>query len=171
MICRRDGRQLVGNGNALYELRGLPKLKPEEMLVMFDVKENDVGNWYVPGVQETAHYDFENDASSEEELRMDLPTIGYLGDTLRPLETENGQIIFINNDLLKPIESDMMRLSLRRTEGGTPYVVVKDGFLFEAMIMPYETVTETLCDNMHRLWKACCMTANRWKEKEEKEEN
>lgn len=156
VICRRDGRQLIGNGHALYELRGLPQMKPEEMLRMFDDKEDQMDSWYIPGIRDMEHYDFRDDVEAEEDLRMDLPLIGSGGDLLWPLEAESGEIIFVNSELLKPIESEMMCLTLRRTAAGSPYVVVKDGFLLEAMIMPYAYMTQRLCDQMKRVWEGCC---------------
>ena len=155
VICRQDGRQLVGNGHALYDVRGLPEMMPEEVLRMFDVKETQISNWYIPDVRMEMPYNFRDDADEEEELYNDLPAIQYLGDFVQPLHTEAGEIIFVDKNLLKPIDGDMTRYFLRRKENGERYVVIKDGFLFEALIMPYDMITSVLCEKLEKLWRAC----------------
>lgn len=155
VICRQDGRQLVGNGHALYDVRGLPEMMPEEVLRMFDVKETQISNWYIPDVRMEMPYNFRDDDDEEEELHNDLPAIQYLGDFVQPLHTEAGEIIFVDKDLLKPIDGDMTRYFLRRKGNGERYVVIKDGFLFEALIMPYDMITSVLCEKLEKLWRAC----------------
>lgn len=161
VICRQDGRQLVGNGHALYEVRGLPTMTPEEMLRMFDVKEDQMSNWYIPMERDMMPYNLGEDDQEEEELRMDLPALGYYGDLVQPMETEDGEIIFVDKALLKPIDSDFPRYFLRRKESGERYVVVKDGFLFEALLMPYDLITSELCEKLQRLWQACVKETKR----------
>ncbi len=161
VVCRQDGRQLVGNGHALYDVRGLPRMTPEEMLRMFDVKEDQVSNWYIPMERDEMPYNLTDDAPEEEELHMDLPSIGYYGDVVQPMDTEDGEIIFVDKALLKPIDGKFPRYFLRRKESGERYVVVKDGFLFEALIMPYDLITDELCEKLKRLWSACVKDAEK----------
>lgn len=155
VICRQDGRQLVGNGHALYDVRGLPEMTPEEVLRMFDVKEEQISNWYITDVRMETPYNFRDVADEEEELHDDLPAILYLGNFVQPLHTEAGESIFVDKDLLKPIDGDMTRYFLRRKENGERYVVIKEGFLFEAMIMPYDMTTSVLREKLEKLWRAC----------------
>ena len=42
--------------------------------------------------------------------------------------------------------------------GGTPYIVAKAGFLLQAVIMPYDVISQQFVDNLKRLTEQCVLS-------------
>lgn len=153
-----DGQlvQYIGNGHAIYAVRGLPRMNKDAMLTLFDVKEKDKSKWYAPEGVTTGGFDMQDTTDDEQPLRWELPCVHSGGAVMMPLETEEGDLYFIDKMYIAPVNQteDMLGLFLRRTEGGSPYVVAKDGFMFQAAIMPI-MINEDFVARLKRLWGGC----------------
>lgn len=53
-------------------------------------------------------------------------------------------------------KTDVRRL--RIPPGGTPYIVAKAGFLLQAVIMPYDVISQQFVDNLKRLTEQCALS-------------
>lgn len=153
-----DGQlvQYIGNGHAIYAVRGLPHMNKDAMMTLFDVKEKDKCKWYAPEGVTAGGFDLQDTTDAELPLRWDLPCVHSGGAVMMPLETEEGDLYFIDRMYLAPVNQteDMLGLFLRRTESGAPYIVAKDGFMFQAVIMPIY-INEDFADRLKRLWGGC----------------
>lgn len=148
--------QYIGNGHALYAVRGMPQLDKNALLTMFDVKEKEKAKWYTPEGVYTESFDLADTTAEEKPLSWNLPCVHMHGAVMMPLETEEGDLYFIDRMYLQPVNEseDMLGLFLRRTEEGAPYIVAKDGYMFQAVIMPV-IVGEDFADELKRLWAGC----------------
>ena len=132
--------QYIGDGAAAYPVTGLPALDKESLLTIFDVPEKQREDWFVQVAG--------------------IPSeIAYSGRTLKPLQTRRG-LVFIESRYLSPVSDilDVLELYERITPGGTPYIVAKAGFLLQAVIMPYDVISQQFVDNLKRLTEQCVLS-------------
>ena len=68
--------------------------------------------------------------------------------------------MFIESRYLSPVSDilDVLELYERITPGGTPYIVAKAGFLLQAVIMPYDVISQQFVDNLKRLTEQCALS-------------
>lgn len=52
----------------------------------------------------------------------------------------------------------VLELYERITPRGTPYIVAKAGFLLQAVIMPYDVISQQFVDNLKRLTEQCVLS-------------
>lgn len=123
--------QYIGDGAAAYPVTGLPELDKESLLTIFDVPEK----------------------------QREAISIAYSGKTLKPLQTRRG-LVFIESRYLSPVSDilDVLELYERITPRGTPYIVAKAGFLLQAVIMPYDVISQQFVDNLKRLTEQCVLS-------------
>lgn len=78
---------------------------------------------------------------------------------MKPLQTRRG-LVFIESRYLSPVSDilDVLELYERITPGGTPYIVAKAGFLLQAVIMPYDVISQQFVDNLKRLTEQCVLS-------------
>ena len=78
---------------------------------------------------------------------------------MKPLQTRRG-LVFIESRYLSPVSDilDVLELYERITPRGTPYIVAKAGFLLQAVIMPYDVISQQFVDNLKRLTEQCVLS-------------
>ena len=106
--------------------------------------------------------------ANEKPVEREAISIAYSGKTLKPLQTRRG-LVFIESRYLSPVSDilDVLELYERITPGGTPYIVAKAGFLLQAVIMPYDVISQQFVDNLKRLTEQCVLSLDlREREKE-----
>ena len=99
------------------------------------------------------------DPRTEKPVEREAISIAYSGKTLKPLQTRRG-LVFIESRYLSPVSDilDVLELYERITPGGTPYIVAKAGFLLQAVIMPYDVISQQFVDNLKRLTEQCALS-------------
>lgn len=133
----RHDRQWVGNGRSFYELRGLPKLTPDQVLSMMGVGEKAAAKILMEERELPEAIDTDGLRNADE--RIDLP------DWTVEIDGEHFHIIRVGNIMaglavreMKPcIDKDGQTVPvLRRTEDGVPYICMMDGFDCIAVLSP-----------------------------------
>ena len=160
--------QYIGDGSAVYPVVGLPQLDKESLLTIFDVPEKDRDNYFVKTLGVPAGISFEDTDETERHVEREGISIIYSGRTLKPIRTTRG-LVFIESRYLSPVADvlDVLELYERRTAEGTPYIVAKAGFLLQAVIMPYDVISQQFVDNLKRLTEQCALSIDlREREKE-----
>lgn len=160
--------QYIGDGSAVYPVVGLPKLDKESLLTIFDVPEKDRDNYFVKTLGVPAGISFEDTDETERHVEREGISIIYSGRTLKPIRTTRG-LVFIESRYLSPVADvlDVLELYERITPHGTPYIVAKAGFLLQAVIMPYDVISQQFVDNLKRLTEQCVLSLDlREREKE-----
>ena len=155
--------QYIGDGAATYPVTGLPALDKESLLTIFDVPEKQREVAGIP-----SEISFEDMDANEKPVEREAISIAYSGRTLKPLQTRRG-LVFIESRYLSPVSDilDVLELYERITPGGTPYIVAKAGFLLQAVIMPYDVISQQFVDNLKRLTEQCVLSLDlREREKE-----
>ena len=151
--------QYIGDGSAVYPVVGLPQLDKESLLTIFDVPEKDRDNYFVKTLGVPAGISFEDTDETERRVEREGISIIYSGRTLKPIRTTRG-LVFIESRYLSPVSDilDVLELYERITPGGTPYIVAKAGFLLQAVIMPYDVISQQFVDNLKRLTEQCVLS-------------
>lgn len=148
--------QYIGDGAAVYPVTGLPALDKESLLTIFDVPEKQREDWFVQIAGIPPAISFEDTDANEKPVEREAISIVYSGKTLKPLQTRRG-LVFIESRYLSPVSDvlDVLELYERIAENGTPYIVAKAGFLLQAVIMPYDVISQQFVDNLQRITKQC----------------
>lgn len=151
--------QYIGDGSAVYPVIGLPPLDAESLLTIFDVPEKQREDWFVQVAGIPSEISFEDMDANEKPVEREAISIAYSGKTLKPLQTRRG-LVFIESRYLSPVSDilDVLELYERITPGGTPYIVAKAGFLLQAVIMPYDVISQQFVDNLKRLTEQCVLS-------------
>ena len=151
--------QYIGDGAAAYPVTGLPALDKESLLTIFDVPEKQREDWFVQVAGIPSEISFDDMDATEKPVEREAISIAYSGKTLKPLQTRRG-LVFIESRYLSPVSDilDVLELYERITPGGTPYIVAKAGFLLQAVIMPYDVISQQFVDNLKRLTEQCALS-------------
>ena len=151
--------QYIGDGSAVYPVIGLPPLDAESLLTIFDVPEKDRDNYFVKTLGIPAGISFEDSDATERQVEREGISIIYSGRTLKPIHTTRG-LVFIESRYLSPVSDilDVLELYERITPRGTPYIVAKAGFLLQAVITPYDVISQQFVDNLKRLTEQCVLS-------------
>ena len=154
-----DVVQYIGDGAAAYPITGLPRLDKESLLTIFDVPEKQREDWFVQIAGIPSEISFEDTDGIEKPVEREAISIVYSGTTLKPLQTRRG-LVFIESRYLSPVSDvlDVLELYERITRSGTPYIVAKAGFLLQAVIMPYDVISQQFVDNLKRLTEQCAFS-------------
>lgn len=98
-------------------------------------------------------------AKADKPVEREAISIAYSGKTLKPLQTRRG-LVFIESRYLSPVSDilDVLELYERITPRGTPYIVAKAGFLLQAVITPYDVISQQFVDNLKRLTEQCVLS-------------
>ena len=151
--------QYIGDGSVVCPVVGLPQLDKESLLTIFDVPEKDRDNYFVKTLGVPAGISFEDTDETERHVEREGISIIYSGRTLKPIRTTRG-LVFIESRYLSPVADvlDVLELYERRTAEGAPYIVAKAGFLLQAVIMPYDVISQQFVDNLKRLTEQCALS-------------
>lgn len=156
MVIHADDSGIwLGTRSALYNATELPEMEGKEQVgAVLDI---DSKAWEKMFFDEkyTAHAgaDFgmnltETDPTEQEARRVPLEMF-YKGMGLVGLMYGNaGELIFYDSALIAPIadvvkNSDYIQTVVRKTAGGAPYVVIKDGFEVLAGFVPLKVINTT----------------------------
>lgn len=149
--------QYILTGMAIYPANDLPELDEMLLLTIFDVPGKDREKWIIKQNKLPAEIDFKPFVNENEELLKDsLLNFNYRFKAYRVLFAEE-RTVFINPDYLKPTDDikEDRELYLRRTESGRDYIVVKYGFIVQAVILAEELISKEFMEELGRLYNRC----------------
>ncbi|MBQ4347361.1 MAG: hypothetical protein IJC39_02820 [Firmicutes bacterium] len=151
IATERDEQQYIGDGAALYKINGLPLLNGEEVKTLFDIKAKDREKVTV------IDYDgqpLDMNDYSDGEVRADAAyfTFCYGEKVLLPLGTAE-EIILIEYKYLKPVsdEQEYQNFWKRTDNNGNSYIVVKNGMLAQAAILPFVIKDKAFINKLYEL--------------------
>ena len=123
----------------------------------------------LPAITEQHDADAEDTDETERHVEREGISIIYSGRTLKPIRTTRG-LVFIESRYLSPVADvlDVLELYERRTAEGTRYFVEKAGFLFQAVIMPYDVINQQFVESLQDLTRECEFSLSE-KERRERE--
>lgn len=147
--------QWLGDGYAIYPIAGLPYMEEENIYAMFDISEKKQEKLVFRHNDVPEGIDLEDVSNGE--MRLDEPKlcVRFEGKNLMPLQTSAG-ITLIQEKYLAPLDgAEYMQLYERRSPDGGVYIVAKVGMIVQAVIMPFDAVSEGLVEKLDQLTKQC----------------
>ncbi|MEG1550639.1 MAG: hypothetical protein RR355_00030 [Oscillospiraceae bacterium] len=164
-ICKKSGTILrvekkdgtwIGNGQALYFVPDLKNLDTNGIFTVFGINEKQREKIIFKNI--TTKIDLSDFADESVEEKIDEINIGINtnGKNLKVIKTDLN-INFINSKYLSPVSDiiETMELKLRTMPDETQYIVVKNGMMIEAVIMPYNCINEKFCEELNLITNYC----------------
>lgn len=146
-LCLYDtpgGPQWAGDGNAVYELSGLPALGESGLCAVMDIPPDKAADMDIRRQDWPRDYCLDGAA---QEIPLDFDTGAYIaheGIKLMPC-TDGSALAFIQPKYLGPLtDAESLTLALRHTPGGQAYIVAKAGLFVVGVIMPATLDKNTL---------------------------
>ena len=157
--------QWLGNGIACYPIDNLPYMGLDNILNLFDLSGKALEKWSYRhcDAEETdgIGIDFSDPKNEDEILKPFDLTVNFGGRCLVALRAVDGRVIFIGEELLKPIIHviDDTSFHERRRPDGTSYVIASTGFLISAVLMPsMKWKNEYFVEQLDDLCRVVCRT-------------
>lgn len=144
--------QFLSNGLAVYKISGLPELSPENIPALFSLSAEDwIKNWTSERISEKGiGISLEDFKENDELTTQPYPPLVVGSSILRCFIGEDSrEMIFINSEHLKKLDSDLIEYLIRRTNSGHPVLVAKQGMFTEAIIYPVPIAPKALSDKLH----------------------
>ena len=131
------GGQWIGNGMAMYSLRGMPHMTPEIVLRIFDVPPDKQNKWICNEEETPTVIDLADTAPGDTDIEPLKTNMEYYGVNYW-LFPDGRRIYSFNEDYIKPLldEPDYLTYHKRETEGGGFVLVCKIAFEIKAIILP-----------------------------------
>lgn len=149
----RRGEQWLSDGYAIFPLRDMPRLEPDNVFLIFDVPEEKRGKMLFDEKDELpCGLDLSEDTEDKFPLHPVPMAIGYRGAVLYPYFV-GSRIIFIDKKSLDCFENGI-ELFERKFTDGRSYIVVKKGFFIEGALMAAEVACAELADNLSDMGEA-----------------
>lgn len=149
--------QYIATGSAIYPADDLPELSESLLLTIFDVPGKDWEKWTVKEEKMPEGINLNPYTEIEELLKGDvLLSLNYHFTPYRTLFTDD-RTVFIDVDYLRPTDDikEDREMYLRQTAAGRDYVVVKYGFIVQAVILAEELTTEDFIEHLGKLYNRC----------------
>lgn len=146
--------QYISDGYAMFIVDNLPFLDKRALLTLFDIPERMWQKW---NVCERTEFGLNvEDTTLDEQIIEDFGiSVVHNGEIYRTLYTSEG-IVFINSSYIAPL-TDLTNIEFyeRQTNAGQIYIVIKEGLLFKAAIMPYKMISENYIKSLKRHYAEC----------------
>lgn len=157
IICLYNGEneQWIGDGGAAYPIIGLPPLEEENIYTIFGLTEKQEEKITYRERPFPEWLNFKDSDEGENILEPPIVDLSVDGRILRPLVTQHG-LVFIQTKYLLPFTGiDDLELYERTTTDGQPYIAVKLGLMIQALIFPYDPLSEKFVSEVQRLSGLC----------------
>ena len=132
--------QWIGNGAAMYPVRGMPYLEIDNVATMFELTAEQAEKMQMSKRPAPESIDLRDAAPNDVAIDQLGCAIKYGGREILPVKTAEGVVRFINSGFLAPAEisGGDPELWERRGPNGTPYIAVKRGLMLQAVVMPMD---------------------------------
>lgn len=163
--ARLLNRQFISDGHAIYRVDGLPPLTKETILRIFDVDEKKWDSWHCSVYSmwgRSGDFDLNDIAPTEMEIDTFFHPMIINDKTLRIFGLPDGTMMCADEELFNPLDNTQYRhYFARKADDGAMYLAVKDGLALEAIILPYNGITDARADEMKDLAYRMRETVNR----------
>ena len=148
-------RQYISEGHAIYPADDLPEMNEELLLTIFDVPGKDKEDWHVSDSMKMPDINFDPYAEGEEPLEDSKLNFQWLGRYYKILFSVD-RTVFIDPKLIKPTDDvkENREYYLRRS-GNRDYVIVKYGFIVQAVILAENLISDVFMKEFSRLFSRC----------------
>ena len=129
--------QYIGDGSTAYPLDGVPELDAQSIMTIFDIPEKQRDDWFIKEQDLPEGINFGDTDFSEKWMEQEKIQIVQSGKVLKAMRSSQG-VILIDSKYLAPVmdTSEVMEFYERVTPSGQRYVVIKAGFLLQAVVFP-----------------------------------
>ncbi len=144
-ICKKAGKielarngcdRWLGDGRAIYLVPEFLDIGRDNIFAVFDFTEKERENVsYVIRKGMDTGIDFSDYCDSESDAEPMLVRISIGGTVFVPIKTDKG-VVFVRAEYLRPFKDTTYTMSKREIKDGTPYIVIKEGMIVTAVIMP-----------------------------------
>lgn len=156
LVLVDDSRQFFNIGGDIYLIDGMPYMEDAEFLAYLDVPKHKRDEWdvvpkYMTGTESAVLGDM---AGDDRELKPHPISITVGGKSYRAFLTEDGAVLWLDEDKLSPLAAEEWTFLLRHSETGESYIAVKEGLYLVALlryeltpeVMPGEGLADRLCE-------------------------
>lgn len=142
--------QYIGDGSTAYPLDGVPELDAQSIMTIFDIPEKQRDDWFIKEQDLPEEINFGDTDFSEKLMEQEKIQLIQSGKVLKALRSSHG-VILIDSKYLAPVmdTSEVMEFYERVTPSGQRYVVIKAGFLLQAVVFP--VTVGTIAEDLQRI--------------------
>jgi hypothetical protein len=143
LVCTaEDGRQFFTAGGCMYLIDGMPVMGGTEFLAYLDVPKKDRDEWDV--IEDGVDAELVSDAIHDDrELKPHPVSVICNGRHMIAFLTEDGAVLWLDEDKLSPLAAAAWRFFLRANENGETYIAVFEG-LYLIALLSYELTPEVM---------------------------
>lgn len=162
--------QWISPGLSFYRLTGMPYVEPESCFTLFDIPEDKHEKFFTEHETLPQHVSFEEYNGFDREIYPANMHIKWRGAAYVPFATGAG-IEFVQDIYFTPL-GDLKdpRFFLRKAEGKSTYIAVKDGLFLCALLKPAEIIDLPLISALNNMACACEYVLEHIPDKEEDEQ-
>lgn len=137
IVTEQGEQQYIGDAAAMYKISGLPILSGDEYMTLFDLKPKERDKMTVLH-DSVSPLDMSDYAADEQQAEAAYFTFCYGERVLMPLKAGD-KLLLIEQKYLKPVadEQEYQTFWVRRDRNGNRYIVIKNGMLATAAVMPF----------------------------------
>lgn len=166
-----SGTTWMSNGYGFYSTMSFPRISDVgEILTAFDItrkaaEDMHFGNLAYDSPDGLQDIDLDNYSSEEADAQV-MQVVISVGDRILKAVKAAGQLIFFDGSLLGPIQDELtdddgyIRHYVRRNAKGTPYIVIKNGTIAIAAIMPVKVLNSLFMDALKDFYGLCLTQAD-----------
>lgn len=146
LVLIDESRQFFNIGGDIYLIDGMPYMEDAEFLAYLDVPKHKRDEWdvvpkYMMGTDAAAVLG--DIAGDDRELKPHPISITVGGKSYMAFMTEDGAVLWLNEDKLSPLAAAEWTFLLRHSETGESYIAVKEG-LYLVALLRYELTPEVM---------------------------
>lgn len=157
LVLVDEARQFFNIGGDIYLIDGMPYMKDAEFLAYLDVPKHKRDEWDVVPKHMTGTHEASvlgDMAGDDLELKPHPISITVGGKSYMAFLTEDGAVLWLDEDKLSPLAAAAWTFLLRHSETGESYIAVKEGLYLVALlryeltpeVMPGEGLADRLCE-------------------------
>lgn len=166
-----SGTTWMSNGYGFYSTMSFPRVADVgEILTAFDItrkaaEDMHFGNLVFDSPDGLESIDLDNYSDKEADAEV-MQVVVSVGDRVLKAVQAAGQLVFFDGAHLAPISDELadddgyIRYYVRHKEDGTPYIVIKNGTIAIAVIMPVQVLSDMFMDSLKKFYGLCLSQAN-----------
>ncbi|MGI5895173.1 MAG: hypothetical protein ACOX6P_11400 [Candidatus Merdivicinus sp.] len=152
---RQIAAQYIKAGAAIYPVRGLPAMNPEQLLTLFDIPEDKRKDWKAEECEpDPDRYCLLDNRAEDQPVDMIPISLEWGDQKLQPVKTSRG-VKLIPVELFGPLElgTGMFELFERENSFGNLYLIAKVGMILQGIIFPEINLSETRMETFRELYR------------------
>lgn len=142
VVTTQDGRQFVETTNGWFLIDGMPRMQEAEFYAYLEVPKSDREKWNVTE-KETDDDLFADLNENDITLAPHPVSIVCGGRHLTAFITEDGAVLWLDNEAFSPMVNAEWRFTMRCSDDGESYIAVTEGLYLMAALR-YEMSPEVM---------------------------